>query len=116
MSDYIQERDKLFQNDIETIEAKEKGKKRRKTRCVYPECDDKVDSKAKLLGMCNKHRARHYSGTLLTLDPSAFPIEEMLELYKDVFAFAEELNVDVSVAVTWLISEGLNSYERRVKK
>lgn len=79
--------------------------------CWWPGCD----KPARSVGLCQYHFAQHTNGTLLKTDKTAFPLEEVVELYKDVLSFADIVGVDTREAVMWLIAEGLNSYERRVK-
>jgi|SRR6056297_607144 len=79
--------------------------------CWWPGCDKAAQS----LGLCRYHLAKHHSSTLLRVDRWAFPVDEIATLYRDVVAFADSAGITPDEAVTWLIAEGLNSYERRAK-
>jgi len=87
------------------------GKAENQGTCWWPGCDKAAQS----LGLCRYHLAKHHSSTLLRVDRWAFPVDEIATLYQDVVAFADSAGITPDEAVTWLIAEGLNSYERRVR-
>jgi hypothetical protein len=78
-------------------------------KCWWPGCE----RNAVAIGLCKYHKMRDNNGTLLRIDQHAFPRDEVLQMYRDVIAFAERAGISVDEAVAWLVAEGLNSFERR---
>lgn len=104
----IEEADRIYRERTENInKPKRKRRKRKKRICFWPGCENKVQTS----GLCAKHRGRYYAGTLLMLDHTAFPRDEMFDLHKDVIAFSAKQNISIGVAVVWLLSKGLDGYE-----
>ena len=115
-SESIEEMDRKYRERTKGITMDERpksgGRKKKdynQGECRVPGCERQVES----IGLCRYHRIRHYNGTLLRLSPSVFNLEEMFELYRDVFDFAENAGISFEEATAWLIAEGLNSFERR---
>lgn len=105
---YDERAEKRFQKSLKKEETR--GKKKQ-SKCMWG-CDEKVVS----VDMCSTCRNKHYAGTLLCADPSFFNHEEIMELYRDVKKFMEFMDIDRGEAITWLISEGINSFESRMKR
>lgn len=101
---YIQKADRAYRNKI----RKNKRKKKRKRKvCFWPGCNGKIQA----MGLCARDRARYYSGSLLRMDYTAFPPEEMLELYHDILKFAERMKIHHNIAAVWLLAAGLNYFD-----
>jgi len=107
---YDEAAEERFQKSLTSEEKKERQKKKA-TKCIWG-CDEKVVS----VDMCATCRNKHYSKTLLCADPTFFNHEEIMELYKDVLKFMKFMDLEKGEAVTWLISEGINSFESRMKR
>lgn len=99
-------RDQLYHEKEKILMSK---KRKRKQKCMWPDCDNKATS----MGMCATCRTKHYNSKLLCADSRAFIHEEMIDLYKDIIQFMKDVNITKEEAVTWLIAEGLNSYDKR---
>jgi hypothetical protein len=103
--------DKYVKKTVPT-NAEKSGRKKKAyntCKCWWPGCE----RNAVAIGLCKYHKMRDNNGTLLRIDQHAFPRDEVLQMYRDVIAFAERAGISVDEAVAWLVAEGLNSFERR---
>jgi hypothetical protein len=108
----IADADILYRERTKDITMKRRRKKKKK-ECIWPSCIAKAKTR---MGLCSKHKARFYMDSLLKVSHSAFPYDEMIDLHVDVIEFAKRMEIDIPIAVAWLIAEGLNSYEEKDKK
>ena len=109
MIDYIQKADERYKRRTSKLKKKKRRRKRKKRTCFWPMCREPASG----MGLCTRHKAKYYAGTLIKIDHSAFPYDEMVDLYKDIIYYAEEMEVDPNIFIVWLISEGINSYEEK---
>lgn len=108
----IADADKIYEERTKHITMKRRRKKKKKV-CIWPGCNGIPKTK---MGLCSKHKARFYMDTLLKVSHKAFPYDEMIDLHVDVIDFAKRMEIGVSIAVAWLIAEGLNGFEAKEKE
>ena len=110
--DRIQQLDADYEARTDGIDLRERSrgvpKEYNKHECWWPGCN----GKARVLGLCVVHYRQHKQGSLVKTQWNAFPRHEYIQLYQDIVAYADDMEIDIKTAVSWLLAKGLDAYER----